>query len=347
MRDAGRTLPLRALLAGLPDAALAFDGGGTVLGANDAAAALFPGCVGRHIALVARPPELFAAVHEVMAAGGARDFEFKLSSPHERTFAARAVAISEGAPERPGTILVVLRDVTEQERLSRMRADFVANASHELRTPLASLKGFVETLQGAARDDPKAREQFLAIMHDQASRMSRLIDDLLSLSRIEMREHVSPRGRTDLAAIVDDVCAAVRPVAEALDVRIETAKVGRPAPVVGDRDELAQVVHNLVHNAVKYGRRGGRVEIVVASEGGRMALTVADDGIGIAPEHLPRLTERFYRVNAKESRERGGTGLGLAIVKHIVSRHRGQLRIESQPGRGSTFSVILPTPAVP
>ena len=345
MRDAGRTLPLRSLLAALPDAALAFDGDGTILGANDPAAALFPGCIGRHIALVARPPELFAAVHEVLAAGGSRDFEFRLSSPHERRFAARVAAVTESAPGRTGTILIVLRDVTEQERLSRMRADFVANASHELRTPLASLKGFVETLQGAARDDPKAREQFLTIMLDQASRMSRLIEDLLSLSRIEMREHVSPRGVTDLAAIVDDVCAALRPIAEAAHVRIETGRVRRPAPVVGDREELAQVVHNLVHNAVKYGRPAGRVEIAVAPDGGRMLLTVADDGIGIAPEHLPRLTERFYRVSAKESRERGGTGLGLAIVKHIVSRHRGQLRIDSQAGKGSTFAVTLPIPA--
>ncbi|MEZ5855126.1 MAG: ATP-binding protein [Hyphomicrobiaceae bacterium] len=239
-------------------------------------------------------------------------------------------------------LLIVLRDRTEIEQLAQMRADFVANASHELRTPLASLKGFVETLQGAAKDDAKAREQFLAIMQEQAERMSRLIDDLLSLSRIEMRQHVMPTGAVDLGPLVTGTLLTMRPIAEKAAIEIHFAQPSEPISVRGDRDELAQVVQNLIQNAVKYGKAGGRVHVTLANDERRVVLTVSDDGVGIAPHHIPRLTERFYRVNAKESRERGGTGLGLAIVKHIVNRHRGELMIESELGKGSKFTVLLP-----
>ena len=336
-----REASLNALLSALPDAALALDSAGRVVAGNSAATALFPSAAGRQLALVIREPELLAAVEEASSTGTTRDIQCRLPPPIDQTLAARVAPLASVMPGTDAAIVVLLRDVSEQERLSRMRADFVANASHELRTPLASLKGFIETLQGAAKDDVAAREQFLAIMHEQASRMARLIDDLLSLSRIEMREHVPPQGSADLIAIVDEVCKVLRPLAEKAGIRLETAELVGPGAVIGDKDELVQVVHNLVQNAIKYGRGGGKVAISLSREAGRLVLRVADDGIGIAPEHLPRLTERFYRVNAKESRERGGTGLGLAIVKHIVSRHRGQLRIESQPGRGSTFAVSL------
>jgi two-component system phosphate regulon sensor histidine kinase PhoR len=248
--------------------------------------------------------------------------------------------------DRAGNILVLLRDLTEIERINQMRADFIANASHELRTPLASLRGFIETLQGTAKDDPSARERFLPIMAEQASRMTRLIDALLSLSRVEMNAHVPPSGLVDLNEVLNHVRDTVEPLARETGTSVEVGGFGRKAIVRGDRDELVQVVQNLVQNALKYGVKGGRVRIEAKQlpqgrHAGRYAISVIDNGPGIAPQHLPRLTERFYRVDVASSREKGGTGLGLAIVKHILNRHRGELTIASTPGRGSTFTVLL------
>jgi two-component system phosphate regulon sensor histidine kinase PhoR len=227
-----------------------------------------------------------------------------------------------------------------------MRADFVANASHELRTPLASLLGFVETLQGPARDDPQARDRFLAIMREQALRMSRLVDDLLSLSRIEQHLHVQPETSVDLSGIVRHIVDTLSPMARDNNVALEI-DAPHTVTVTGDRDELLRVAENLVENAIKYGtggasERGNRVEVAVVAQNGQGIFSVRDHGPGIAPEHLPRLTERFYRVDAGESRAKGGTGLGLAIVKHIVARHRGRLSIDSRKGDGATFTVALP-----
>ncbi len=341
----------RQVFDAMPDAALMLDGRLRVLAANAQAAALFPAPVGRTIVQLHRSPELLAAVDQAAGTGAAQTFDVYVSVPVERHLSGVATPLGPRATggdtgaSRPA-VLLVLRDRTEQDSLAQMRADFVANASHELRTPLASLKGFVETLQGAAKDDPVARENFLGIMQSQASRMSRLIEDLLSLSRVEMREHVAPTGRADLAGIVSEVARTLAPNAGEVGIALALPPPSQPVPVIGDRDELVQVVHNLLQNAIRYGRRDGRVEVSLAPHGRRVALVVADDGIGIAPEHLPRLTERFYRVSAKDSRERGGTGLGLAIVKHIVNRHQGELRIESKPGQGSTFTVLLPSGAL-
>ena len=236
-------------------------------------------------------------------------------------------------------ILVTFRDRTSEAQLDQMRSDFVANASHELRTPLASLKGFIETLQGPARDDPAAREQFLDIMQQEASRMSRLIDDLLSLSRIEMRVHVPPRDRVDLSAVVREVSELLTPTAERLGQSIAVSVPPGVVVMRGERDELVQVVQNLVQNAIKYGKTGGHVSLRLTHDHDRVRLIVSDDGIGIAKQHIPRLTERFYRVSAKDSRERGGTGLGLAIVKHIVNRHRGHMDITSTLGQGTAVAL--------
>ena len=259
---------------------------------------------------------------------------------------------SSAAPNatRPDLVLMTFHDLTPLRRVEEMRADFVANASHELRTPLAALLGFIETLQGSAREDAKARERFLAIMQEQARRMARLIDDLLSLSRIELNAHRRPDTPADLVPIVRQVADGLETLARDRGVTLHI-EAGNALAVHGDHDELVRVFENLVENALKYGAAGRRVDIKLATgasnDGEPEALvSVRDYGPGIAPEHLPRLTERFYRVDVGESRAQGGTGLGLALVKHILNRHRGRLTIDSAPGAGATFTVHLPT-AVP
>ena len=337
----------RAMLDGIRDAAFVLDARNHVLAKNAAARALFPIATGRHLVHVYRSPELLLAVEQAQGSGMPKTFEFDVNHPVERHFEGLVTPLQQNSVNVSGpALLLVLRDRTEAEQLAKMRADFVANASHELRTPLASLKGYVETLQGAAKDDPAARARFLPVMQAQADRMSRLIEALLSLSRIEMREHVPPRDAVDLAPVVAEAVEASLALAETAGIALVCVTEAKPALVIGDRDELLQVAHNLIQNAIKYGRPGGKVEVGVRRDGERFAVAVVDDGIGIAPEHLPRLTERFYRVSAKESRERGGTGLGLAIVKHIVNRHRGELQMSSTPGKGSTFTVFFPASAV-
>ena len=241
-------------------------------------------------------------------------------------------------------VLCVFRDVTEEERAGEMRRDFVANVSHELRTPLTALMGFIETLKHAAKDDPKARDMFLGIMEAEAGRMNRLVRDLLQLSRVEAEERVRPKEAVALKPLLEGVIGSLKGVAERKGDRVELS--GDPAVVPGDADQLTQVFTNLIENALKYGAAGQVVRVSLSPEetvrGPAVRVEVADQGEGIDPVHLPRLTERFYRVDSHRSREMGGTGLGLAIVKHIVSRHRGWLRVESVVGEGSRFSVVLP-----
>lgn len=332
----------------LPDPVLLLDQTGRVVLANEAAQQAIGGpAIRRHVSGVMRTPALLEAVSRVLAGGPAENAEFSFLVPVERHYQAHVRPLpSEG---EPGTwALVILHDLTALKRVDQMRADFVANASHELRTPLASVAGFIETLRGHARNDPEAQEKFLEIMHTQAMRMRRLIDDLLSLSRIELNEHVYPTSNVDLLGILRDVAAALGPIAERDRSRIVLELPSQLAPIPGERDELFQVFQNLVDNAIKYGASDAEVTVTVAQSpvAGRrsgVAVSVRDRGEGIAREHIPRLTERFYRVDAKRSRERGGTGLGLAIVKHILLRHRGALSIDSTLGEGSTFTVFLPT----
>jgi two-component system phosphate regulon sensor histidine kinase PhoR len=296
-------------------------------------------------------PEVVAAIRRATSTGEAQRIEFSERVPVDRWYQGDVAALQlrSGAPsERPDLVLMTIRDLTQLRRVEEMRADFVANASHELRTPLATLSGFIETLQGSAREDASARERFLAIMKQQATRMARLIDDLLSLSRIELNAHLRPESAVDLVAIVRQVADAMQTLARDRGVEIAVSAPATPVMVPGDRDELLRVFENLVENALKYGAAGKRVEIGVgseASEDGRAeeaVVRVRDFGPGIAPEHLPRLTERFYRVDVAHSRAEGGTGLGLAIVKHILNRHQGRLAIDSTLGQGATFAVHLP-----
>jgi two-component system, OmpR family, phosphate regulon sensor histidine kinase PhoR len=240
-----------------------------------------------------------------------------------------------------GQILIVLRDLTREQAVEKMRSDFVANASHEMRTPLATIIGSIETLQGAAKDDVEARAMFLGTMLTQAHRMKRLIDDLLTLSRIELNEHVRPNARVSLTSIAKQAKSNLTPYAAENTVELKLEHEGE-VWVAGEADELLQVALNLIENAIKYGGEGKRVLITCTQHDGDGVLSITDYGQGIADDHIPRLTERFYRVSTKQSRARGGTGLGLAIVKHIVLRHRGDIDIASSLGRGSTFSVSIP-----
>jgi len=242
---------------------------------------------------------------------------------------------------------MIFHDQTPLRRVEELRADFVANASHELRTPLAALSGFIDTLQGPAREDTNARERFLAIMRAQATRMARLIDDLLSLSRIELSAHVRPETPVDLAPILRQVVDGLEPLARERGVAIHVDMPPSPLVVPGDRDELLRLFENLIENGLKYGASGGKVDVAIstaaATDGSpEVRVTVRDYGPGIAPEHLPRLTERFYRVDIGDSRSQGGTGLGLSLVKHILNRHRGRLVIESTPGKGASFTAVFP-----
>ncbi len=332
----------RAILSGLPEPVLVLDRRGLVLAFNDhATAALGRIRAGEPVSFALRAPEVLDAVRAVSASAEPRVVSYMERVPVERWREAH-VAAGGVSPHQPFTIIVTLRDLTEQRRSEKMRADFVANASHELRTPLASLLGFIETLQGPARNDPDARERFLTIMRAQANRMSRLIDDLLSLSRIELKAHVRPRALVDLSALAGGVTDALGPLAEERGVELRLTVDPEPVLVHGDRDELIRVAENLTENAIKYGQSGGKVDVSVRRGVGDAALLVVRDyGPGVAPEHLPRLTERFYRVDVAESRDKGGTGLGLALVKHIVQRHGGRLLIDSVPGQGASFTVAL------
>lgn len=336
---------------------------------NVSASDLFgPILPGDPLAYRLRIPQVLGAFDEVVAGGGAASVEWREKVPSDRVMEARFSPVflpggRKRTPEKPDFIIIVFFDLTELHQLDRMRADFVANASHELRTPLASLTGFIETLQGPARNDEKARDNFLGIMLEQSNRMGRLINDLLSLSRIEMRGHVRPDKQIDLRAVADQVLEMMAPLAEELSVNlkfeadpgvIENEAAARATmPVFGDFDELVQVFANLVENALRYGASGGKVLFTLhfraapepAGETAPSAFydgSVRDWGPGIEPEHLPRLTERFYRADIEKSRSSKGTGLGLAIVKHIVGRHGGRLQIKSTLGEGATFSVTLP-----
>lgn len=340
-----------SIIEAMHDPLMLVAGDRQVVSANRAARGLFgEKAAGRDLAASLRNPDVLAAVDAVLAGGASRSVDFTVPVPVERVFEVRVKPFqnSRAAPGAARMVILTLHEITALRRSEQMRADFVANASHELRTPLSTLLGFIETLRGPARDDADARDRFLSIMHDQASRMTRLVGDLLSLSRIELDEHMPPDGRVDVVESLRGVVAAHELKAAARRIRLTLSAPPAVPPVVGDEDQLAQVFQNLVSNAIKYTREQTEVAVAVsvtdgmAVGAGRMvAVAVTDQGEGIARTHLPRLTERFYRVDAARSRALGGTGLGLAIVKHILNRHRGRLTIESKVGEGSTFTVYL------
>jgi two-component system phosphate regulon sensor histidine kinase PhoR len=348
VRDPTDIVLLDAAISGMPDPVVVLDQDGRVIAFNAQASAIAPALRrGEPASIALRMPELVEAIRAAGLTSRSQRIEFsaRLPSPLWSEAFVAPVALTGSAPGRAGVVVITVHDLTPIRRVEEMRADFVANVSHELRTPLAALTGFIETLQGPARDDPKARERFLGIMQTQAWRMARLIDDLLSLSRIELRAHQRPDTPVDLIPIVRQVVDGLQTLARDRNVVLEIKAPGEPLMVPGDHDELTRLFENLIENGLKYGASGKRVDIALAplDASNEALVSVRDYGPGIAAEHLPRLTERFYRIDAGESRSQGGTGLGLALVKHILNRHHGRLTIDSREGEGATFTVRLPT----
>jgi two-component system phosphate regulon sensor histidine kinase PhoR len=344
------TAAVSAVVAGMPDPAVLLDRAGRVIHLNAAAAQLAPALRKGELAQFAlRSPEIITALREAIATSETRRATYLDNVPVDRWM--ELIVTPVPVPTLFGgtdkCMLMTFHDQTPLRRVEEMRADFVANASHELRTPLAALSGFIDTLQGPAKEDAKARERFLGIMHTQATRMARLIDDLLSLSRVELSAHVRPDTLVDIVPIIRQVADGLELLARERQVSIDTDLPDAPVVIAGDREELLRVFENLIENALKYGASGGKVVVslisAVSGEGvPEFRAIVRDFGPGIAPEHLPRLTERFYRVDVGDSRAQGGTGLGLSLVKHIVNRHRGRLLIESVLKKGATFTACFP-----
>lgn len=326
---------------------------GRVSYANTAALEMFPRLTGnRHFSSILRAPAFLDTVGAILRGETQAESDLPVTVPGRELFLRMHFSRLPGQHGSidDGPVLVVIEDHTRDRRLEQLRADFVANASHELRTPLTAIIGYIDTLRDRARDDPEAREKFLGTMATQAARMERLVDDLMSLNRIEMSEHTPPRDRFELGELVREAVSAVSPIARQRGSALAVEMEGFAAEVTGDRDQLIQVFVNLIDNALKYGGEAKTVTVEnrapSQSYPGMQGVAVRDEGPGIAREHIPRLTERFYRISEKTSRSQGGTGLGLAIVKHVLNRHRGELQVESQLGKGSRFTIWLPARAL-
>jgi two-component system, OmpR family, phosphate regulon sensor histidine kinase PhoR len=338
----------KAMAEALTFPAYVIDASAVLRYANAAAEPAFGApVIGEPASITFRRPEIAELIARAVASGTMQSREITDPVPRERWFQVQIGPVPR-AGSTPAFFLLTFMDMTEARRAEQMRSDFIANASHELRTPLASLRGFLETIKGPAAGDKAATARFLDIMLDQAERMSRLIDDLLSLSRIEMKAHMRPQGSVDLADVLGNVVNSLHPLARKLGVVIEQKLPPGPLEIVGERDELIQVFDNLVENACKYGQSGGKVAVegkllepIRPGGAQRVEIAVIDHGPGISSEHLPRLTERFYRADVDSSREKQGTGLGLAIVKHILNRHGTRLAITSSPGNGARFAVTF------
>jgi len=335
---------LQLFAEALPDPCIVLDRRSLVVHRNKAASHQFPGLlVGNPISLSLRSPAVLSAIETVRVNGAPETVELHQTVPTETWHRVTVTPLLAGVGD--GVLIVNLQSLTDEKRLDTLRSDFVANASHELRTPLTSLLGFIDTLMGPAARDAEARERFLGIMRNQAVRMSKLIEDLLSLSRIEMRQHMRPTSNVDLVSLLREIREGLATAAKEVEVEIVLDLPAEPMVVSGDRDELYEVFENLIDNALKYGANGKKVDVTLAAvtrPAYDVLVSVTDYGPGVEAAHVPRLTERFYRVDAESSRKKKGTGLGLAIVKHIVTRHRGLLTIKSRPGHGTRVEILLP-----
>lgn len=364
---------VRGVAQALPEPLFILDDRGMIELANPAASEFLSmdDLEGRHFAAALRAPDVFQEVEKIFDGAKPHAVEFDTMSDVPRSCRAFVAPLNDESGSQ--RVLVFIRDLTSERRVEQMRADFIASASHELRTPLASLIGFIETMRGHAKDDPKARKKFLGIMQSQAERMQRLVADLMSLSKIELNEHVPPNDKVDLSMAAQDVIESLEPLLEKSEAIIDfEAPQENSIQIIGDQDEIQQVIQNLIDNAIKYGGDPAMVKVRVgrgaapslASDGeiahraGDSAVQLSarqsidindlayvqiqDFGPGIQRSDIPRLTERFYRVNIERSLKSGGTGLGLAIVKHIASRHKGGLQIESRLAVGSAFTCYFP-----
>ena len=344
-------LPFDArILDGLPDPVFAVDRGFRIVDANRAALTLFgQDAIGSDFAALALSKPILDTVKEVLAGTPIPRSEVEFPAPVSRTYELNLWRLPGLRSKGPAWVIVVMHDMTALRRTEQMRADFVSNVSHELRSPLSSLRGFIETLRGLARNDAENTDRFLRIMEDEAKRMTRLINDLLTLSKVEAGEHIPPEGVVNLDALLNQVADILSVQAHDRGMKIQIDQPAAPAMAKGDADELVQVFQNLISNAVSYGREGTKVRVKIAAldslpeiGGAGIAVSVTNQGDGIPAEDIPRLTERFYRVDKGRSRSMGGTGLGLAIVKHIVARHRGGLDIQSALGEKTRLTVYLP-----
>ena len=338
-----------AILEAIPIPSVLIGANQRLASANTGAVALFgEGLQSRHYISALRQPALVTCVETVL--NGKRDLceTVYLATEAMRETRYRVSAARMEAEDGP-MVLVSFVDATDLQEADQIRRDFVANVSHELRTPLTALLGFIETLRGAAKDDAAARDRFLEVMEKEANRMNRLVQDLLSLSRVESEQRMRPQDEADIAGIVQSSVSSLRPIANEAGASIDVEGIDAERKIQGDPDQLAQVFSNLIENAIKYGPRGTKIKVTLSEtnqdrqlRGDVVHVSVEDNGDGFDPTHISRLTERFYRIDGHRSREMGGTGLGLAIVKHIVTRHRGRLQIDSTPGSGSCFTVVLP-----
>ena len=341
---------LLPVLNGLSAAVFVLNAERRVLLVNDAARAHFGDALsGVDFVQAVRNPGCLKAIAKVLAGKDKSEVTVELRTPMRATFQVTVTRYMDGDPAGPGAI-VSMENISHIIDAEHMRSEFVANVSHEMRSPLTALTGFIETLQGAAKDDADARAHFLGIMAREAGRMSRLIGDLLSLSRVEADAHSRPDENIDLGRLLRQVATTLEPLASRENVTVDLRIPDDiQTAISGDHDQLQQVFTNLLENAIKYGRAGGEVTVSVTAKdkaigirGAALQVDITDQGGGIESEHIARLTERFYRVDKGRSREMGGTGLGLAIVKHILTRHRGRLQVSSTLGQGSTFTVFLP-----
>ena len=340
---------IEAFLEAVPLPAVLVDQTERFIAANVAGSTLLgPNMVGRHFATILRQPLVTSAIESCLLDRAPRKTRhLSNDGAQDTTFEVNFRYVPGIGAVNGGAVLICFEDITEREQAGLMRRDFVANVSHELRTPLTALMGFIETLRGPARDDANARDRFLTIMEGEANRMNRLVGDLLSLNRVESEERVRPKERIDLTAQLCSTIKSLEPLATNGGVQLHLDSPDCPVEIPADPDQIQQVFTNLIENAVKYGGTDARVVVTKvdrdrALRGPAVRVQVSDNGPGIDPVHLPRLTERFYRADSHRSREMGGTGLGLAIVKHIINRHRGRLRVESELGKGAIFTVILP-----
>ncbi len=338
-------------LEATPVPALLVDQSERIVSANtDAKSLLGEQIIGRHYATILRQPGVLNAVEACLKFKASRHTRMISNDGVQDTLYDVTCRYINGiGVVSAGAACISFQDITHLEQAGKMRRDFVANVSHELRTPLTALMGFIETLRGPAREDAAARDRFLTIMDNEAGRMNRLVGDLLSLSRVESEERVRPQNKVNITEQIQSTVKSLTPLSTEAGVEIQIDAPPDPVVVPGDEDQLRQVFTNLIENAIKYGGTGGSVRINVevldrdpTVRGPAVRIEVIDNGPGIDGIHLPRLTERFYRADSHRSRELGGTGLGLAIVKHIINRHRGRLRIASELGQGSVFTVVLP-----